>query len=86
MTEPATEQEHPAQPRIVRVLALAQVLSGLGLGVVITASSVLAEDVSGSTELAGLAQTAGVLGSAATSFAGGRVMAARGRRVGLVAA
>lgn len=82
----ATPSEHPAQPRVVRTLVMAQVLGGLAVGVTITATSLLAEDVSGSTELAGLAQTAGVLGGAVTSLVGGRVMARHGRRPGMLGA
>jgi hypothetical protein len=49
------------QRRSLRVLAGAQVFGGLGVGSGITVGGLIAEDVSGSTSLSGLAQTATVL-------------------------
>jgi MFS family permease len=67
------------------VLAGAQVFGGLGVGSGITVGGLIAEDVSGSTSLSGLAQTATVLGAAAAALPMARLMSARGRRPGLVA-
>jgi MFS family permease len=71
------------QRRTVRVLATAQVLGGLGVGAGISVGGLIAEDVSGSTAMAGLAQTASVLGAAVAALPMARLMSARGRRPGL---
>ncbi|MFT4009762.1 MAG: MFS transporter [Nocardioidaceae bacterium] len=73
------------QRHTVRVLTGSQALGGLGMTVGIAVAAVLAEDVSGSDSLAGLAQTFQVLGAAAGSYLIARVMGQRGRRPGLVA-
>jgi hypothetical protein len=52
------------QRRTVRVLASAQVLGGVGVGAGVSVGGLIAEDVSGSTSLSGLAQTSTVLGAA----------------------
>lgn len=71
------------QRRTVRVLAAAQVLGGLGVGAGISVGGLIAEDVSGSTAMAGLAQTATVLGAAVAALPMARLMSLRGRRPGL---
>jgi MFS family permease len=73
------------QRRTVAVLTVSQAFGGLGISIGIAVASVLAEDVSGSESLAGLAQTFQVLGTAAASYVLARVMGVRGRRIGLVA-
>lgn len=72
------------QRRTVRVLAAAQVLGGVGVGAGVAVGGLVAEDVSGSTALAGLAQTATVLGAAVAALPMARLMSVRGRRPGLV--
>ncbi len=72
------------QRRTVRVLIAGQVLGGIGVGGGISVGGLIAEDVSGSTALSGLVQTAGVLGAAVAALPMARVMAAYGRRPGLV--
>lgn len=71
------------QRRTVRVLAAAQVLGGVGVGAAVAVGGLIAEDVSGSTSLSGLAQTSTVLGAAVIALPMARVMSARGRRPGL---
>ncbi|MBK7722460.1 MAG: MFS transporter [Austwickia sp.] len=61
-----------------------QVLGAIGLSGGITVASLLAEDILGSADLAGLANTAQILGGAVLAVPGARLMAARGRRVGLM--
>lgn len=86
LADPAPTQLTPrVQRRTLWVLAGAQVFGGLGVGSGITVAGLIAEDVSGSTSLAGLAQTATVLGAAAAALPMARLMSARGRRPGLVA-
>jgi MFS family permease len=72
------------QRRTVRVLSVSQVLGGVGVGSAIAVGGLIAEDVSGSTSLSGLSQTASVLGGAFAALPMARVMAAHGRRPGLV--
>ena len=71
------------QRRTVRTLVASQALGGLGMSIGIAVSALLAEQVSGSEKLAGLAQTMQVLGAALASFLLAHVMGRRGRRVGL---
>jgi MFS family permease len=72
------------QRRTVRTLVGTQVLGGVGLSAGIAVSALLAEDVSGSAKFAGLGGTFQVLGAALIAIPMSRVMAARGRRPGLV--
>lgn len=80
--EPATLAR--VQRRTVSTLVSSQVLGGIGVASGFAVGSLVAEDVSGSTFLAGLAQTASVLGAAVAAVPMSRVMARFGRRPGLV--
>src|SRR3954469_11498246 len=71
------------QRHTVRVLVVSQALGGLGMSIGIAVAALLAEDLSGSEKLAGLAQTMQVLGAAVASFLLAHLMGRRGRRVGL---
>jgi MFS family permease len=72
------------QRRTIGVLVLAQSLGGLGITIGIAVAALLAEEISGSEKLAGLAQTMQVLGAAVASFLLAHLMGRRGRRPGLV--
>jgi len=72
------------QRRTVQTLVTSQAVGALGITIGIATASLLARDLSGSEELAGLAQTTQVLGAALGSWALARLMGLRGRRVGLV--
>ena len=72
-----------AQRRTVATLVVSQAVGALGITIGIATASLLARDVSGSEELAGLAQTFQVLGTAVAAYLLAQVMAVRGRRVGL---
>ncbi len=72
------------QRRTVTTLVGSQVLGGVGLSAGIAVGALLAEEVSGSARFAGLGGTFQVLGSALVAIPMARVMAARGRRPGLV--
>jgi MFS family permease len=74
----------PVQRRTLQVLVGSQALGGLGITIGIAVAAVLAERITGSESLAGLVQTAQVLGAAAAAYLLGRLMNARGRRPGLV--
>lgn len=71
------------QRRILTVLVAAQVLSGAGLAAGITVGALLAQQMLGSTGLAGLPSALFTIGSAAAAVGVGRASQARGRRVGL---
>lgn len=71
------------QRRTVRTLAVTNAVGGVGVTTGITVASLLAADVSGREELAGLSQTAQVAGTAVAAYLLSRVMTRRGRRVGL---
>ncbi|MEU2181979.1 MFS transporter [Streptomyces thermolilacinus] len=74
-----------AQRRVLRVLVASQVLSGAGLAAGVTVGALLAQDMLGSTSLAGLPSALFTAGSALAAVAVGRVSQARGRRPGLAA-
>jgi MFS family permease len=73
------------QRRTVSSLVGSQMLGGIGVASGIAVGSILAEQIVGTAELAGLANTAQVLGAALITVPMARLMAARGRRTGLVA-
>ena len=72
-----------AQKRTVATLVVAQAVGAVGITIGIATASLLARDISGSEEQAGLAQTFQVLGAAVSAYLLARLMSARGRRVGL---
>jgi len=71
------------QRRSVGTLVASQALGALGITIGIATASLLATEISGSEEQAGLAQTFQVLGAAVSAYLLARLMARRGRRVGL---
>jgi len=80
------------QKKIVKVLATAQILNGLGVAGTVAAGSLLVSSITGSETLAGLAQTASVLGAAAlalplawlTNFGGRRLALSVGLIAGVI--
>lgn len=72
------------QRRTVRVLAAAQVCTGVGVGAGIAAGSLLVAELTGTEGLAGLAQTCGVIGTAVAAGPLAWLSVRSGRRVGLV--
>ncbi|MFD7440281.1 MFS transporter [Streptomyces sp. NPDC059909] len=72
--------------RITPVLIVSQILGGLGVATGIALATVLAQEMSGTEALAGLAPTASVAGTALLSVPLAALMTARGRRPGLVLA
>lgn len=71
------------QRRTIVTLVIAQAFGGAGVSVGISVATLLAERILGSSELAGVPQTAQVLGSAVVAFLLARIMTTRGRRPGL---
>lgn len=74
-----------AQRRVLRVLVASQVFSGAGLAAGVTVGALLAQDMLGSTSLAGLPSALFTAGSALAAVVVGRVSQAHGRRPGLAA-
>ena len=79
----ADQWVHRVQTRTVTVLSAAQVLSGVAVAGSVAAGSLLAASVSGSEGMAGLAQTAGVVGAALLALPLARIALVRGRRAAL---
>jgi MFS family permease len=79
----ATTADRAVQRRTIGTLVGSQVLGGVGMASGIAVGSLLAEDVGGSADLAGLGGTFQVLGAALIAVPMAKVMAARGRRSGL---
>ncbi|MFL6166106.1 MAG: MFS transporter [Ornithinibacter sp.] len=72
------------QRHVVRTLVLSQMLGGVGMSAGVAVGALLAEQVSGSARWAGLGGTFQILGAAVIAIPMSRLMAARGRRPGLV--
>ncbi|MFE0425512.1 MFS transporter, partial [Streptomyces sp. NPDC058953] len=72
--------------RITIALVISQILGGLGIATGVALAAVLAQEVSGTDALSGLASTASVVGTALLSVPLAALMTARGRRAGLVLA
>lgn len=79
----ATLTREGAQRHTVRTLVVTQAVGGIGVSSAIAVAALLARDVSGSEQLAGLVQTGQVLGAAVAAAALAALMARRGRRPGL---
>ncbi|MGW8380060.1 MFS transporter [Streptomyces sp. ODS28] len=75
--------QHPAQRRTLAVLVLCQGLSGAGLAAGITVGALLAEQMLGSTGLAGLPAALFTAGAALGAAGIGRLCQRSGRRPGL---
>ena len=71
------------QHRVVRTLAAAQILSGVGVAGTVAAGSLLVSSITRSETLAGLAQTSAVLGAAALALPLARLTSIGGRRLAL---
>jgi len=71
------------QNKVVKTLAAAQVLSGVGIAGTVAAGSLLVSSITDSETLAGLAQTSAVLGAAALALPLARLTSKGGRRLAL---
>lgn len=81
--EPEFSPVPEAQRRVLRVLVITQVLSGAGLAAGITVGALLAQDMLGTTALAGVPSALFTVGSALAALAVGRISQTHGRRPGL---
>ncbi|MCX9191253.1 MFS transporter [Carbonactinospora thermoautotrophica] len=84
LTIAAVRDLSAVQRRTVRSLASTQVLGGVGVSVGIAMAALLAQELSGSPNLSGLAATASTLGAAVAAVPLAGLMARRGRRPGLM--
>ena len=75
----------PIQRRTLRLLFVTQIIGGVGVAIGISVGALLAARVAG-TAVAGLAQSAGVVGAALLAVPVTRIMNGHGRRPGLVVA
>lgn len=82
---PTAEQVEAIQKRTIRVLVGAQIFSGAGLAAGITVGALLAQDMLGSTGLAGVPSALFTFGSAAAAAGVGNLSQRFGRRTGLAA-
>ncbi|WP_079086279.1 MFS transporter [Streptomyces silvensis] len=80
---PTAGDDPPEQRRVLVVLVLSQILSGAGLAAGITVGALLAEEMLGSTSLAGLPAALFTGGAALGAVGVGRVCQRWGRRPGL---
>ncbi|WP_279402315.1 hypothetical protein [Arthrobacter sp. JCM 19049] len=79
-----TEQQVQAvRRRSISVLALGQVLGGLGAGATLTLGSLLIVDVAGTDSLAGMAATMNTIGAAVMAIPLAILAQRRGRRISL---
>ncbi|WP_256839379.1 MFS transporter [Ornithinimicrobium faecis] len=83
---PLPPEIHALQTRTVGTLMSSQVLGGVGVASGIAVAALMAAEISGRDDLSGLANTSQVLGGALITIPIAALMAARGRRVGLVTA
>jgi MFS family permease len=83
--EGAAAVDTPAvQRRTVSSLVASQALGGIGVSTGIAVSALLAKEITGSEDLAGLASTSQVLGAALAAYVVATLSHRHGRRVGLV--
>jgi MFS family permease len=80
----ATSEVAAVQRRTVSSLVVSQALGGVGVSTGIAVSALLAEDILGSADLAGLASTTQVLGAAGAAYVIANLSNRHGRRTGLV--
>lgn len=71
------------QRRVIRVLILAQILGGIGLGATVSVGALLASEVSGSPAWSGMAATMSTLGAALIAVPLARAAQNRGRSIAL---
>ncbi|WP_062429314.1 MFS transporter [Herbidospora daliensis] len=83
MTAIPLASHQKVQRRTLGVLSLVQIVSGMGIAVVLALSSLTVYDLSGSEAISGLAGTATVLGTALMALPAARAADAGGRRAGL---
>ncbi|GED00051.1 MFS transporter [Kocuria varians] len=79
----SSEADARLQRKVLSVLALGQVMSGLGTGATLALGALLVTEVSGNSSLSGLAATMNTLGAALLAVPLTRLARRRGRRLSL---
>ena len=79
----STYEHEVLQHKTIRTLSIAQIGAGIGTAGTVAAGSLLVASITGSEELAGLAQTFSVLGAAALALPLARLTSHGGRRTAL---
>ncbi|MEV0386806.1 MFS transporter [Nonomuraea sp. NPDC050643] len=74
------------QRRTLGVLSAAQIMAGMGVGVGLTLSTVVLDELSGSTVISGFARTATAVGAALLALPVAKVTGRAGRRAGMTLA
>lgn len=82
-TFPDTNPARALQRKVLSVLAMAQILGGIGGGATMSLGAMLITDVSGSPAWSGMAMTMGALGAALLAVPLARMAQAKGRRISL---
>lgn len=80
---PDTNPGRTLQRKVVRVLAMGQILGGIGTGATMSLGAMLVTDVSGSAAWSGMSMTMGALGAALLAVPLARLAQAKGRRISL---
>ncbi len=83
--ETTSGETDATQRRTIRILVLSQIFGGAGLGAGVAVGALLAEDMLGSTSLAGLPSALFALGAAGAALVIGRLSQHSGRGLGLTA-
>jgi MFS family permease len=83
-TAQQTSYRIAVQRRVLSVLTATQVVGGIGVGAGVASSTLVAEHLSGSEAVGGLAQTSAVLGAALLAVPTAKFAVRRGRRSALV--
>ena len=81
--DPRPTTEASVQTRTLAVLSIAQVIGGIGVGASVSVGALLAEDLSGSAALSGMAATLTTLGAALWALPLAAAAQRRGRRIAL---
>ncbi|MEV1176172.1 MFS transporter [Nonomuraea sp. NPDC049784] len=82
-TVSSSDRIHIVQRRTLAVLSATQIVGGVGVAVGLALSSVVVDELSGSTVISGFAGTATVLGAALLALPTAKAAGAGGRRAGL---
>ncbi|MDI3243195.1 MFS transporter [Arthrobacter sp. AL08] len=78
-----TNPARTLQRKVLRVLAIAQILGGIGTGATMSLGAMLITDVSGSSAWSGMAISMGAMGAALLAVPLARLAQAKGRRISL---
>lgn len=81
--DPGHDPDQEVQRRVIRVLAAAQILGGIGAGATLSLGALLAAETAGSSAWSGMAATMATLGAAAAAVPLANLAQRKGRRTSL---